>query len=195
VVSRTHAILRSTAQDGMKGQRIDFLFVFPEHAWSKAHASQNRYVDEVQDNLLIDARRRHSLNPTLIALDLYAVLRAICHNPNGQFWAGDTAQTISVGSSFRFDDLKAFLHRNEASQFHIFKVIRLELGLNITGTSETTIRWNDGTPSAKVFPTCHKLPVARRNSEVRALGHSAHHEILALCDRHVARRERNCRRN
>ncbi|KAI9453660.1 hypothetical protein BJY52DRAFT_1288007 [Lactarius psammicola] len=77
---RTHAILRSMAQDGMKGQKIDFL-----------------YVDEVQDNLLIDAK----------------VLRAICCNPDGQFWAGDTAQTISVGSSFRFDDLKAFLHRNE----------------------------------------------------------------------------------
>ncbi|KAI9436974.1 hypothetical protein H4582DRAFT_1853973 [Lactarius indigo] len=77
---RTHSILRSMVQDGMKGQKIDFL-----------------YVDEVQDNLLIDAK----------------VLRAICCNPDGQFWAGDTAQTISVGSSFRFDDLKAFLHRNE----------------------------------------------------------------------------------
>ncbi|KAH9172883.1 hypothetical protein EDB89DRAFT_1962838 [Lactarius sanguifluus] len=77
---RTHAILHSMTQDGMKGQKIDFL-----------------YVDEVQDNLLIDAK----------------LLRAICCNPDGQFWAGDTAQTISVGSSFRFDDLKAFLHRNE----------------------------------------------------------------------------------
>ncbi|KAH9017016.1 P-loop containing nucleoside triphosphate hydrolase protein [Lactarius pseudohatsudake] len=36
---RTHAILRSMVQDGMKGQKIDFL-----------------YVDEVQDNLLIDAK-------------------------------------------------------------------------------------------------------------------------------------------
>ena len=54
-------------------------------------------------------------------LDLRAVVRAICRNPDGQFWAGDTAQTISVGSSFRFDDLKAFLHRNEASRSHFFK--------------------------------------------------------------------------
>lgn len=29
------------------------------------------------------------------------------------FWAGDTAQTISVGSAFRFNDLKAFLYRYE----------------------------------------------------------------------------------
>ena len=36
-------------------------------------------------------------------------------NPEGLFWAGDTAQTISVGSSFRFNDLKAFLHRMEES--------------------------------------------------------------------------------
>jgi hypothetical protein len=47
-------------------------------------------------------------------LNFRTVLRAICCNPDGQFWAGDTAQTISVGSSFRFDDLKAFLHRIEA---------------------------------------------------------------------------------
>ncbi|KAJ7836348.1 hypothetical protein B0H14DRAFT_2794293 [Mycena olivaceomarginata] len=41
------------------------------------------------------------------------VLRSICYNPNGLFWAGDTAQTISVGSSFRFNELKAFLYRIE----------------------------------------------------------------------------------
>jgi len=41
------------------------------------------------------------------------VLRLLCRNPDGLFWAGDTAQTISAGSSFRFDDLKAFLYRIE----------------------------------------------------------------------------------
>lgn len=41
------------------------------------------------------------------------MLRLICRNPEGLFWAGDTAQTISAGSSFRFDDLKAFLYRIE----------------------------------------------------------------------------------
>ncbi|KAJ2926880.1 hypothetical protein H1R20_g10209, partial [Candolleomyces eurysporus] len=54
-------------------------------------------VDEAQDNLLIDAM----------------VLRSLCRNPNGLFWAGDTAQTIAIGSSFRFNDLKAFLYRFE----------------------------------------------------------------------------------
>ncbi|KAI0042885.1 hypothetical protein FA95DRAFT_1609833 [Auriscalpium vulgare] len=79
---RTHAILRQIRTQGNVAKKIDFL-----------------YVDEVQDNLLIDAK----------------LLRSICHNPDGLFWAGDTAQTISVGSSFRFDDLKAFLHRIEES--------------------------------------------------------------------------------
>ncbi len=41
------------------------------------------------------------------------VLRSLTKNPDGMFWAGDTAQTISVGSSFRFNDLKAFLFRLE----------------------------------------------------------------------------------
>ncbi|KAJ7139425.1 hypothetical protein C8R44DRAFT_764441 [Mycena epipterygia] len=78
---RTHAILRYLEQrGGVPGRKMDYL-----------------YVDETQDNLLID---------TLL-------LRSICHNPNGLFWAGDTAQTISVGSSFRFNELKAFLFRIE----------------------------------------------------------------------------------
>ncbi|KAJ6573853.1 hypothetical protein DFH09DRAFT_1311930 [Mycena vulgaris] len=78
---RTHAILRYFEQrGGVPGRKMDYL-----------------YVDETQDNLLID---------TLL-------LRSICHNPNGLFWAGDTAQTISVGSSFRFNELKAFQFRIE----------------------------------------------------------------------------------
>ncbi|OSX68102.1 hypothetical protein POSPLADRAFT_1165650 [Postia placenta MAD-698-R-SB12] len=77
---RTHAILRRLRK-GVPGQLIDFV-----------------YIDEAQDNLLIDA----------------LVLRTICSNPDtGLFWAGDTAQTISMGSAFRFDDLKAFLYRIE----------------------------------------------------------------------------------
>ncbi|KZT08925.1 uncharacterized protein LAESUDRAFT_566389 [Laetiporus sulphureus 93-53] len=56
------------------------------------------YADEVQDNLLIDA----------------LVLRTICSNPrSGLLWAGDTAQTISDGCTFRFEDLKALLYRAE----------------------------------------------------------------------------------
>ncbi|KAL1686634.1 hypothetical protein GGG16DRAFT_117700 [Schizophyllum commune] len=80
---RTYNILRIFQEYGIQGKKIDYL-----------------YVDEVQDNLLIDA----------------LVLRYITGNPNGLFWAGDTAQTISVGSAFRFNDLKAYLHRLEEKQ-------------------------------------------------------------------------------
>jgi hypothetical protein len=77
-----------------------------------------RYVDEAQDNLLIDALGKWKFSPLMmkILFDLASVvLRRLCRNPDGLFWAGDTAQTISAGSSFRFDDLKAFLYRVEVS--------------------------------------------------------------------------------
>lgn len=72
------------------------------------------YVDEAQDNLLIDALCMYltllfCVSESYISL----VLRLICRNPEGLFWAGDSAQAISAGSSFRFDDLKAFLYRIE----------------------------------------------------------------------------------
>ncbi|KAG2132369.1 hypothetical protein DEU56DRAFT_859536 [Suillus clintonianus] len=83
VADRTHAILKVLRSQKFPGKQIDYL-----------------YVDEAQDNLLIDA----------------LFLRQLCRNPDGLFWAGDTAQTISAGSSFRFDDLKAFLYRVEQQQ-------------------------------------------------------------------------------
>ncbi|KAJ7434686.1 P-loop containing nucleoside triphosphate hydrolase protein [Mycena galericulata] len=77
---RTHAILRFLQSHGNPGRNIDYL-----------------YVDEAQDNLLLDG----------------LVLRYLCPNTQGLFWAGDTAQTINVGSSFRFNELKAFFFRIE----------------------------------------------------------------------------------
>jgi hypothetical protein len=51
-----------------------------------------RYIDEAQDNLLIDALGK-PLNfiQELTSLSL-VVLRRLCDNPDGLFWAGDTAQ-------------------------------------------------------------------------------------------------------
>ncbi|KAI5988945.1 hypothetical protein F5J12DRAFT_915891 [Pisolithus orientalis] len=83
MADRTYAILKVLLRDSLKGQPVDYL-----------------YIDEVQDNLIID---------TLL-------LRILCKNADGLFWAGDTAQTISAGSSFRFADLKAFIHRTEAAE-------------------------------------------------------------------------------
>ncbi|KAI6000278.1 P-loop containing nucleoside triphosphate hydrolase protein [Pisolithus marmoratus] len=77
----TCTILQALSRNPLKGQTVDYL-----------------YVDEVQDNLIIDTM----------------LLRILCSNADGFFWAGDTAQTISAGSSFRFADLKAFIHHTEA---------------------------------------------------------------------------------
>ncbi|KAF5345183.1 hypothetical protein D9758_009704 [Tetrapyrgos nigripes] len=97
---RTRAILDSFSAHGTPGQKVDHL-----------------YVDEVQDNLLVDTlgKKICTLSDATGAnsRSRYAVLRALCHDPNGLFWAGDTAQTISVGSSFRFNALKAFQWRLE----------------------------------------------------------------------------------
>ncbi|KAH9919772.1 uncharacterized protein BXZ73DRAFT_104880 [Epithele typhae] len=57
------------------------------------------YVDEAQDNRTIDL----------------LLLRGLCRNPNGLFWAGDTAQTIVVGSTFKFTELTSMLHTYEGS--------------------------------------------------------------------------------
>ena len=78
-----------------------------------------RYVDETQDNLLIETLCRDNVLKQASLLNFFTllVLRMLCQNPDGLFWAGDTAQTISAGSSFRFKDLKAFLHRIEVSNF------------------------------------------------------------------------------
>ncbi|KAI6141023.1 hypothetical protein BKA82DRAFT_4205805 [Pisolithus tinctorius] len=81
MADRTYAILKVLSYNPLKGQPVDYL-----------------YVDEVQDNLIIDT----------------ILLRILCRNADGLFWAGDTAQTISAGSSFRFSELKAFIHRVEA---------------------------------------------------------------------------------
>ncbi|KAG8815978.1 hypothetical protein FRC17_000507, partial [Serendipita sp. 399] len=75
---RTHNLLRA-----MRDFRIDAPFDYI-------------YVDEVQDNLVIDTK----------------LVRMLCRNPHGLFWAGDTAQQIT-STAFRFSDLKAFLHRIE----------------------------------------------------------------------------------
>ncbi|KAF8641227.1 hypothetical protein AX17_000861 [Amanita inopinata Kibby_2008] len=77
---RSHSLIHHLREFGVPGRKLDYL-----------------YVDEAQDNLIIDA----------------LLLRCLCNNPNGLFWAGDTAQTISSGCSFRFQDLKAMLYRME----------------------------------------------------------------------------------
>lgn len=65
----------------------------------------------------------------------YPVLRSLCSNPNGLFWAGDTAQTISVGSSFRFNDLKAFLFHVVGLYLSVHWYIQLSSDINTGAAS------------------------------------------------------------
>src|SRR5580658_9452965 len=70
------------------------------------------YVDEVQDLLLIDTRRKfHNQVSSDGALIYPIVIISLCRNPDGLVWAGDTAQTISIGSTFTFKQLGASVWR------------------------------------------------------------------------------------
>ena len=42
---------------------------------------------------------------------LVTVIISLCRNPDGFLWAGDTAQTISIGSTFTFKQLGASVYR------------------------------------------------------------------------------------
>ncbi|CAE6458140.1 unnamed protein product [Rhizoctonia solani] len=53
----------------------------------------DRYVDEVQDNLMSDVH----------------LLRSLCKSVQNTYWGGDTAQTIVAGSAFRIRDLGIYL--------------------------------------------------------------------------------------
>ncbi|KAI6011658.1 hypothetical protein BKA83DRAFT_4482953 [Pisolithus microcarpus] len=122
VADRTHAVLKILlGGTSFKGRQLDYL-----------------YVDEAQDNLLIDA----------------LLLRLLCNNPEGLFWAGDTAQTISAGSSFRFDDLKAFLYRIEVGALNC----TASNTARHSGGSRFTRRERADYYTTAIIPARHKLP-------------------------------------
>ncbi|KAG8760604.1 hypothetical protein FRC11_000178, partial [Ceratobasidium sp. 423] len=61
------------------------------------------YVDEVQDNLMVDVQ----------------LLGKLCANIRNTYWGGDTAQTIVAGSAFRIKELGAHLYQsNELEKNH-----------------------------------------------------------------------------
>ncbi|KAI0297514.1 hypothetical protein B0F90DRAFT_1819254 [Multifurca ochricompacta] len=75
------------------------------------------YVDEVQDMLLIDTRVCYfaiwpSNGGVLIPI---IVILSLCRNPSGFLWAGDTAQTISIGSAFTFKQLGTSVYKYQRS--------------------------------------------------------------------------------
>ncbi|EKM60387.1 uncharacterized protein PHACADRAFT_203599 [Phanerochaete carnosa HHB-10118-sp] len=89
IADRTHAIL-----EALREQKPSFL-----------RSLDFVYVDEAQDNLLIDA----------------LVMRLLSKNSDGFLWAGDTAQTIFAGNSFTFSTLKSFLYRVEEKEPVVYR--------------------------------------------------------------------------
>ncbi|KAG8707891.1 hypothetical protein FRC11_007048, partial [Ceratobasidium sp. 423] len=68
------------------------------------------FVDEVQDHLMSEVY----------------LIQSLCSNPNGGYWCGDTAQTINAGSSFRMQDLSAFLYENTIMQINVSRQVPKE---------------------------------------------------------------------
>ncbi|CAE6472733.1 unnamed protein product, partial [Rhizoctonia solani] len=81
---RTRLILRHLRQIIGESQ-VDYLQVL--------------YVDEVQDNLMIDIH----------------LLRTLAKSVDDIYWSGDSAQTVVAGSAFRINDLKAFTYRDQVN--------------------------------------------------------------------------------
>jgi hypothetical protein len=94
---------------------------------------------------------------TVASLIIVTVLRRLCRNPDGLFWAGDTAQTISAGSSFTFNELKSFL-------------FRFEVCISILATLKLTSLWQKRLearssiePKSRKEPRMFQLPVNYRS--------------------------------
>ncbi|CAE7194961.1 unnamed protein product, partial [Rhizoctonia solani] len=76
------------------------------------------YVDEVQDNLMVDIQ----------------LLSKLCKSVHSTYWGGDTAQTIVAGSAFRIKDLGAYLYSsNKLEEQHpdsCLKLSQFQLAVN-----------------------------------------------------------------
>jgi len=105
--ARTHYILKELRDVGLTGKKVDFLYVSVKFCLPSVELTLPRYVDEVQDNLLIDTLSMYRGSTTTFTCLTTPVLRTICANQHGLFWAGDTAQVRS--SSIHADHQVTFL--------------------------------------------------------------------------------------
>jgi len=90
--SSSHYILEELRDVGLKGRKVDFLYAFAKILSSLCQILFSRCVDEVQDNLLIDTLSTFSVICCNFTCPTISVLRTLCNNQHGLFWAGDTAQ-------------------------------------------------------------------------------------------------------
>jgi hypothetical protein len=76
------------------------------------------YADEVQDSTMIE---------------MVMLLQAVGGEPRRLFLAGDTAQAITHGVSFRFEDVRSVVHLNTHGDGKIGKPYKLVSGLQVSG--------------------------------------------------------------
>jgi hypothetical protein len=94
------------------------------------------------------------------------VIISLCRNPDGLLWAGDTAQTISIGSTFTFKQLGASVYR--------YQVCNPDSGAHYNAQL---------TASAEIDPSpAWNSPSARRLSASRQLSFSWWYR--RMCQRH-----------
>ena len=120
--SRTHDLLDGMKGNGLKGELVDFVWVeftfsldsvdlvtdlSPKVTLMKCKTYSSSTLD-VRSAILPcnDVAYMHNL-----------VIISLCRNPDGFLWAGDTAQTISIGSTFSFTQLGAFVYRYQVCAF------------------------------------------------------------------------------
>ncbi|RUS26279.1 hypothetical protein BC938DRAFT_470981 [Jimgerdemannia flammicorona] len=98
------------------------------------------YVDECQDNNMCD----------------YAVLIKLISDPNGLFFAGDTAQPVARGSLFRFADLSSFVFRHEHQHPSVLAGHRKPVQLRLSQLT-TNFRSHDGILTRQTSFSCQLL--------------------------------------
>ena len=94
------------------------------------------------------------------------------------FWAGDTAQTISVGSAFRFNDLKAFLYRVEEVSSLLPQEIQSQIPLIPILPGKCRQLHGEANPTG-VLSSRNQLQVTRWHRRLCSLCHRANHTVLA----------------
>ncbi|KAH9075551.1 P-loop containing nucleoside triphosphate hydrolase protein [Lactarius deliciosus] len=90
--------------------------LFEAYQRLKRERRQRDLADRTHD--LLDGIKENGLKGVLVDFVrkmLNVVIVSLCRNPDGFLWAGDTAQTISIGSTFSFKELGAFVYRYQRS--------------------------------------------------------------------------------
>ncbi|KAI9455099.1 hypothetical protein BJY52DRAFT_1417616 [Lactarius psammicola] len=107
LADRTHDLLDKIKEKGLKGELVDFVCVESTPSLD--------LVDLVTDRSM-EVTWMKCKTYSSSTLDMYnLVIVSLCRNPDGFLWAGDTAQTISIGSTFSFKQLGSFVYRYQKS--------------------------------------------------------------------------------